>query len=147
MLRLEITTPDREMFSGEADSISLPTPDGEITILPHHIPLISIVVPGSVLIRRGREEQLFAVSRGVVEVDGKTIHMMVDTADRAEELHEEAVEKAKAGAQKLMRERRDDREGFAEATAVLERELAKLRVVRRQRHGRGHSPAPSRSDV
>ena len=73
MIHLEIITPERVVFQGEADSVSLPTPDGEITILPHHIPLISIVVAGSVLVRKGKEEQLFAVSRGVIEVDGKSI--------------------------------------------------------------------------
>ena len=53
MIHLEITTPEREIFSGDIDSVSLPTPDGEISVLPHHIPLMSIVVPGSILIRRG----------------------------------------------------------------------------------------------
>ena len=128
------------MFSGEADAISLPTPDGEITILPHHIPLISIVVPGSILVRRGKEEQLFAVSRGVVEIDGTTVHVMVDAADRAEELEEQAILQAKAAAEKLAKERRNDQEGMAEATGILERELAKLRVVRRHRPGRKLPP-------
>jgi len=140
MLRLQITTPDRLLFEGEVSSVSLPTSTGEITVLPHHIPLISIVVPGSVLVRQGKEEHLFAVSKGVVEIDGKTIHVIVDTADRAEELQEEAIEKAKAEAQKLLRERRDDREGVAEATGMLERELAKLQVVRRRRQKRNVPP-------
>jgi F-type H+-transporting ATPase subunit epsilon len=146
MLKLEITTPEREMFSGEVDSISLPTPDGEITILPHHIPLISIVVPGSIMVRQGREEQFFAVSRGLVEIDGKNVHILVDTADRAEELQEEAIEKARVEAVKLQRERRGDAEGFAEATAILDRELAKLKVVRRRRTGRSRPPTSSPND-
>ncbi|ALM09568.1 MAG TPA: ATP synthase F1 subunit epsilon [Candidatus Peribacter riflensis] len=142
MLRLEITTPDRPMFEGEVDSVSLPTPQGEITILPHHIPLISIVSPGAITIRQKGSEQLLAVSRGVIEVDGKTIRVMVDTADRADELQEEAILKAKAEAEKLQREKREDREGFAEATAILERELARLHVVRRRRGGRRSVPTP-----
>jgi len=133
MLKLEITTPDRPMFEGEVNSVSLPTPQGEITILPHHIPLISIVAPGAVTIRQGGREQVLAVSRGVVEVDGKTIRVMVDTADRADELQEEAILKAKAEAEKQRHEKRADAEGFAEATAILERELARLHVVRRRR--------------
>lgn len=140
MLRLEITTPDRPMFDGEVDSVSLPTPQGEITILPHHIPLISIIAPGAITIRWKGSEQLLAVSRGVIEVDGKTIRVMVETADRADELQEQAILKAKAEAEKLQKERRDDREGFAEATAILERELARLHVVRRRRGSR--SPIP-----
>lgn len=128
------------MFEGEVDSVSLPTPQGEITILPHHIPLISIVAPGVITIRQKGSEQLLAVSRGVIEVDGKTIRVMVDTADRADELQEQAILAAKAEAEKLQRERREDREGFAEATAILERELARLRVVRRRRGGQRPVP-------
>ena len=136
MLRLEITTPDRLMFEGEVLSVSLPTSKGEITVLPHHIPLISIVVPGTVTIREKGKERLLAVSRGVVEIDGKAIHVMVDTADRAEELEEQAILKAKAEAEKLQKERRGDQEGFAEATAILDREIAKLNLVHRRRHTR-----------
>ena len=135
-MHIEIITPDCTIYSGEADKISLPTPDGEITVLPHHIPLISIVIPGTVEIRSGRVENLFAVSRGVIEVDGKTVRLLVDTADRAQELTEEATLRAKEAAQKLMTEKRHDTEGFAEATAMLERELARLKVVRRHRSRR-----------
>ena len=137
MLHVELITPDRTVFDGEADSISLPTPMGEITVLPHHIPLISLVTAGSIMVRKGREEQLFAVSRGVIEVDGTSLRVLVDTADRAEELEEAAIEKAKAAAEKLLSERRHDSEGFAEATAMLERELARLQVTRRHRSRKG----------
>src|SRR3989344_9640424 len=136
-IRLEIITPERVVFQGEADSVSLPTPEGEITILPHHIPLISIMVPGSVLVRQGNEEQLFAVSRGVIEVDGKSIRVLTETADRAADLQEEAIEKAKKAAETLLKEKQNDVEGFAEATAILERELARLQVARRHRSRRG----------
>lgn len=137
MLHFALITPDRTVFEGEVDSVSIPTPDGEITVLPHHIPLISIVRPGSILVRKGKEEQLFAVSRGVVEIDGTSLRILADTADRAEELEEEAIEKAKAEAEKLMAEKRHDSEGFAEATALLERELARLQVKRRHRARKG----------
>ena len=140
-LRLEITTPDRPMFEGEVNSVSLPTPMGEITILPHHIPLISIVAPGAVTIRQKGVETVLAVSRGVVEVDGTTIRVMVDTADRADELQEEAILKAKVAAERLQNEKRADTEGFAEATAILERELARLHVVRRRRGSHRSVPA------
>lgn len=133
MLHIALISPDRVVYDGDADSVSLPTPQGEITVLPHHIPLISIVVPGSVLVRQGKEEHVFAVSRGVIEVDGSSLRILADTADRAEELEEAAIEKAKADAQKLLTERRSDATGFAEATAILDRELARLQTLRRHR--------------
>lgn len=142
MLKLEITTPDRTMFEGEVSSVSLPTAQGEITVLPHHIPLLSIVAPGAITIREKGGEHVLAVSRGVVEVDGSTIRVLVDTADRAEELEEQAILKAKADAEKLQKEKRGDIEGFAEATAILERELARLQVVRRRHAPRRSIPTP-----
>lgn len=141
MLHVDIITPDGTVYQGDADSISLPTPDGEITVLPHHIPLISIVAPGTIMVRRGNEESFFAVSRGVIEVDGLHIRVLADTADRAEKLEEEAIEQAKKNAEKLLTEKRHDVEGFAEATAILERELARLRTVRRHR-GTTITPRP-----
>lgn len=133
MLHLELITPDRVVFEGEVDAVSLPTPDGEITVLPHHIPLLSILAPGSVLIRQKGEGNLFAVSRGVIEVDGTNVRVLADTADRATELEEEAIRQAKEKAEQLLKEKRADAEEFAEAAAMLERELARLKVVRRHR--------------
>ena len=146
MLIVEIITPEQTVYSGEAESVTLPTADGEITVLPHHIPLISILVPGKSVVRLGGEEFVFAVSGGVIEVDGMTIRVLADTADRAELLEEAAVTQAKQAAEKLVSERRHDAEGFAEATAILDRELARLRTVRRHHGARGttrpHPGAP-----
>lgn len=140
MLHAQIITPDGSIFDGDADAISLPTPDGEITVLPHHIPLISIVVPGTIIVRHGKEEKVFSVSRGVIEVDGKSLRILADTADRAEELQEAAVAQAKSAAEQLLQEKRQDEEGFAEATAIMERELARLSTIRKIR-ARRHSHA------
>ena len=130
---LEITTPDEMVYRGKADSVTLPSGDGEITVLPNHIALLSTVQPGTVIVRVGNDESFYAVSRGVVQVDGETIRILTDTADRAEGLEEEVIEAAKKRAEEM----RDDVEEFTQATAVLERELAKLRSVRRLRTRRG----------
>jgi F-type H+-transporting ATPase subunit epsilon len=137
MIRLEIITPEQSVFEGDVDSVTLPTADGEITVLPHHIPLVTTIVPGPVIVHMGKEEKIFAVSRGVIEIDQSSVRVLSDIADRADGLEEAAVEKAEQAAQKLMTEKREDVEGFAEATAILERELARLRTVRRHRSRRG----------
>ena len=134
---LEITTPDEMVYRGKADSVTLPSGDGEITVLPNHIALLSTVQPGTVIVRVGNDESFYAVSRGVVQVDGETIRILTDTADRAEGLEEEVIEAAKTRAEEMLKEKRDDVEEFTQATAVLERELAKLRSVRRLRTRRG----------
>ena len=132
-LHLEIITPDRTAYEGEVTAVTLPTADGEITVLARHVPLVSAIVPGTLQIHAKDGIHYLAVSRGVVEVDGKNVRVLTQSADLAEELEEAAIEQAKTAAEKLMAEKRGDSEGFAEATAILERELARLKVVRRHR--------------
>ncbi len=141
-IHFKIVTPERVVFEEDVDAVTLPTVEGEITVLPHHIPLVSLLKAGEVLIKKGNEKIPLAVSSGVIEVDGKNIVVLADTAERADELEEEKIEKAREAAQALMHAKRGDEEGFAEATAGLERELARLKVVRRRRP-RGPSPTSS----
>jgi F-type H+-transporting ATPase subunit epsilon len=136
MLHLEILTPGSTTFEGEALSLTFPTPDGEITVLSDHMPLMTIVSPGSITVRTKQEEKLFAVSRGVAEINGNHVRLLADTADRAEDLEEGAIEKAKEEAKRVMSERSIESEEFAAATAILERELARLNVVKRHRSRR-----------
>lgn len=139
-IQFKIVTPERIVFQDEVDEVSLPTMEGEITILPHHIPLIALLKSGEVRIHKGAEIIPLAVSGGVIEVDGKKVVVLADTAERADELEEEKIEQARKDAENLMVAKRSDVEGFAEATAMLERELARLRVVRKYR--RSHTPGP-----
>lgn len=139
-IHFKIVTPERVVFEEDVDAVTLPTADGEITVLPHHIPLVSLLKAGEVRIKKGHEEIPLAVSNGVIEVDGENIVVLADTAERGDELEEEKIEKAREAAQNLMNAKRGDEEGFAEASAGLERELARLKVVRRHRRSRGPNP-------
>ncbi len=138
-MHIELITPEGSAFSGETDSVTLPTGLGEITVLPHHIPIISTVEPGTVIIRNGADEQYFAVARGVVQVEGGMVRVLSDIADRPETMEETAIEIAKKRAEELREQRREDSEDFAEATALLDRELARLLSVRRFRARRRRS--------
>jgi F-type H+-transporting ATPase subunit epsilon len=132
-LKFKIVTPERVVFEDTVDAAIMPTVQGEITVLPNHIPLVSLLKAGVMRLKKGAEETILAVSGGVIEVDGGSIVVLADSAERADELDEEKIEKARADAVKLMEEKRADTEGFAEASASLERELARLKVVRRHR--------------
>ena len=136
MLHVNIVTPEETLFEGEVESLTLPTVEGEITVMGGHMPLIGVLVPGTVIARKGNEEWFFACSRGVIEIDGKGVKVLADTADRADKLEEAAVEAAKARAETLASERRGDEEGFAEASALIEREIARLHTIRRLRSRR-----------
>ncbi len=135
-MHTELITSEGSAFSGDAVSVTIPSGMGEITVLKNHIPLLSTVEPGTVIIRTTEQELLFAVSRGVVQVGPKNVRILSDIADRAESLEEKAIELAKKRAEELREARRNDAEGFVEATATLERELARLASVRRLRSRR-----------
>lgn len=138
-ITFEIATPERVVYKDTVDSLTLPTREGEITVLPQHIPLVSVLVPGAITVRKGRDEQYMAVSGGFIEVQpGNRVVVLADTAERAEELTEAAIEKARVEAARVLSEKRTaDTESFALAAAVLERELARLKVARKHRHQRG----------
>lgn len=135
-MHTELITSEGSAFSGDAVSVTIPSGMGEITVLKNHIPVLSTVEPGTVIIRTVDQEFLFAVSRGVVQIGPKNVRILSDIADRAENLEEKAIELAKKRAEELREARRNDAEGFTEATATLERELARLVSVRRLRSRR-----------
>lgn len=143
-LNFKIVTPERVVFEDIVDEVILPTTEGEITVLPHHIPLVALLQAGVLRIKKGNEETPLAVSSGVIEIDGKRVVVLADTAERVDELEEEKIERAREEARKLMESKRGDEEGFAEATAALERELARLKVARRYRKSKS-GPNPSGS--
>ena len=133
-LTIEITTPERTVFKDIVDAATIPTTEGEITVLPHHVPVVSLLAPGALVLKKGKTETDIAVSRGFVHVeDGAHILILADSADRAEELDLRTIEEAKERAQRVMKERgRQEDTAFADAAAALERELARLKVVRRR---------------
>ena len=135
MLSFTITTPERVVYETSAESISLPTVQGEITILPNHIPLVAIVAPGAITVRKNNKEEYLSVSGGFITVrPGIKVTMLADTAEKAEELTIEAIEKAREQARKMLTQTRVvDEELFTSAAAALERELARLKVARKHR--------------
>lgn len=133
-LHFQITTPARTLVKDEVDSVTIPTRMGEVTILPHHIPLVAVLEPGELTIRNGTTESYFVVGGGYVEVQsGSKLSILADSAERAEELDIQKIEEARARAQRLMTEKiHTDDVAYASAAAALERELARLKVARRR---------------
>jgi len=137
-LALSITTPERTVLSEEVASVTIPTREGEVTILPHHVPFVGLVVPGALTVRGKEGERFIAVSGGALEVlPGSRCVILTDSADRAEDLVEEEIEAARRRAQDRFEDARDrDAVAFADASAHLERELARLKVARKHRRVR-----------
>ncbi len=143
MLHIELITPERTLLELEADVVTLPTPQGEIAVLPNHMPLVTTLVPGAaeVLYKTAGtvKSTLLAITGGYAEVQaGSRVLILADAAERMEDIDQARVEEARERASKLLTEEgfKDDVK-FADATAALERSLARLRVVRRHRSRRG----------
>lgn len=130
-ISLKIVTPERVVFEDSVDSVSLMTENGEITVLPDHIPLVSLLKAGEMRLKDGKEESLLAVSTGLVEVrPGNQVIILADTAERSDELTLEEIEKAKELAHKRLEEARDKSDvAYADALVHLEREMARHKVA------------------
>ncbi|TSC76217.1 MAG: F-type H+-transporting ATPase subunit epsilon [Parcubacteria group bacterium Gr01-1014_31] len=132
-IKFKIATPERLVLETEADSISVPTVQGEITVLPNHVPLVAALEPGELTIRKGSDVQHLAVAGGFLQVQGgDEVVVLADAAERVEEIDVARAEAAKQRAAKLQTEAADDRQ-FADRAAQLAKHLARLRVARRRR--------------
>ncbi len=134
-MMFKIVTPERQVFTDEVSQVTMMTTMGEISILPHHIPLVANLVPGEIRYKKNNEELSIAVSGGFAEVrpDGSVV-ILADTAEHAHEIDLARAEEAKLRAEKLMSEARNKDEVDYTALAVkLEKELARLRVGKKYR--------------
>jgi F-type H+-transporting ATPase subunit epsilon len=134
-LKFDLVTPEKVVFQETVDQVTLPTMDGEITVLPGHIALVAQLVPGVAALKRNGQTEDVAVSGGFIEIDGKDhVRVLADTAERGMHLNLDDIEKAKSRAEEVMRSAaRGDEETFAQAAAELERELARYKVATRYR--------------
>ncbi len=132
MLTITITTIEREVAKIEdAIQVTLPTIEGQITILPNHIPLMSVLGLGEVVIKKsdGSIQNLF-VDGGIIQVNGSNIELLANMAERAEDIDEAKVEEAKRRAEKLLQEKPIDID-IAQVEASLQRELIRLNVTKK----------------
>ncbi len=138
-IKFEIVTPERVVLKQEALQVTVPTTSGEITILPDHIPLVSILQPGVIEVKRADNiVEIMSVSGGFIEVLKDKIVILADTAERAEELDEERIKEAHKRAEELKKNAHDqDDVQFTEVAAKLEKELARLRAVNKWRKIKG----------
>ena len=139
-IKFQIITPERIVYEDEVDAVILPTKQGEITVLPEHIPLVSSLAQGELVIRKNSQEIPLVVLGGFVEVNKPSqVTILADMAERVEEIDEERAKAARARAEKLMTEEYKDDVKFSDARAALGRSLARLKVARKYRHRRSQT--------
>ena len=131
-LKLEIITPDETAYSESVDMVTLPGIEGQMGILPEHIPLMTQMVPGEIIVRKDGHNHSFAVGEGMVEVMGDHVSILTDIAIAADKIDEAKVEEARRRAEARLQEKLSDEE-VASVNASLAHALAQLQVKRRHR--------------
>ncbi len=136
MIEFKIVTPDGIIYEDKVEKVTVPTTSGEITILPKHIPLVSVLKAGELVAYKEDHPVAMSVAGGVVEVQSEDkVYIMADTAERAEEIDVERAEAARQRAEEIMQQKENvDDVDFAKLQAVIDREMARIRVAKKWRN-------------
>ena len=138
-LKLEIVTPERLAYSDTVDAVVLPGSEGELGVLPHHAPLISTLGVGELRIRKGGEEELFAIAGGFLQVRPDKVVVMAEMADMASDIDLERALEARREAERALETGYHEGADLSMARAALQQALLRIRVAeRRHREGSRH---------
>ena len=131
-MRLEIITAEREVYADDVDVLVAPGLEGQLGILPHHAPLMTVLQPGELMIRKDGEETYLAVTGGFLEVIGNKVTILADACEHSNEIDEERAQAAVDRARDEM-SRVDANQQLALAAVSMRRAQIRLNVVRRRR--------------
>ena len=135
-IRLEIVTPEKLVYTDEVDAVILPGSEGELGVLPHHAPLLSLLGAGEMRVRKGATEESFAIVGGFVQVRPDKVVVMAETADLAAEIDIERAQEARREAERALEAGFVEPADLAQARAALQSALVRIRVAER-RHREG----------
>jgi len=140
LFKFEIVTPERMVLTEDVQQVIAPTKEGEITVLPGHIPLVSSLQAGVIETKNEKgESKVMSVSGGFIEVLKDKVVILADTAERAEELDEKRIDEARKRAEDAKQDIRTfDRERFASISAKMAKELARSKAAQRWRKLKGN---------
>ena len=129
---LEIVTPDRVAYSEQVDMVVVPGLEGQMGILPHHIPLFAQLTHGEVKIVKGKEDIYLAIGGGYVEVMKDKVEVLVTRAKHTDELDEKEILEARARAEKILKEKPEG-EDMEAAEQLLRSTLVDLKLFSRRK--------------
>jgi F-type H+-transporting ATPase subunit epsilon len=135
-LHLEIVTPERLAYEDDVDMVLVPGIDGELGILPHHTPLVSLLGVGELRIRKAGAEESFAIVGGFLQVRPDRVVVMAETADLASDIDLEKAQEARREAERALESGYHEGADLSAARAQLQQALLRIRVAER-RHREG----------
>lgn len=130
-IKLEVVTAEKLLFSEDVTSVLAPGEDGQLGILPHHAPLMTILKPGELIVKRGSEELFLSVTGGFLEVRPQQIIVLADAAELPEEIDIDRAREAKKRAEERLRTKSPEID-HARAEAAFSRALIRLKVAERK---------------
>ncbi|HYM49785.1 MAG TPA: F0F1 ATP synthase subunit epsilon [Candidatus Limnocylindrales bacterium] len=134
-LHVDIVTVEGRRYEGDADFVLAPGSEGELGVLPRHIPLLTPLAAGTIKVRNDGEELFFFVSGGFLEVLPERVTVLADAAERAEDIDEARAEEARRRAASMLQQQLSDTD-VAAASAALARAEARLRLAELRRRRR-----------
>ena len=129
-IKLEIVTPQATVYSEDVDMVTVPGIEGQMGLLPHHVRLMTQLVPGEMIVRKNGQVRFLAVGEGLIEVTSERVSIVTDMAVATENIDEAKAEEARQRAAARLREKISSAE-VASVNASLARSLAQLGVKRR----------------
>jgi len=131
-LRLEIVTPEAKAYSEDVDMVVVPGSEGELGILPQHVPLLTSIKPGELRVLKDGRETFLAVGEGFVEITQERVVVLTDMALEDTQIDETAAQAAFDKAQEALKDQRLSDEEHATVQASLDRSMAQLQLKRRK---------------
>jgi len=139
-IKFEIVTAERDVYTDDVDVVIAPGIEGQLGILPNHAPLLTLLQPGELVVRKGSEETAIFVTGGFLEVMQNRVTVLADVAERAEEIDIEKAEEAKRRAEERLRLRPTEMD-LAAAEVALRRALIRIKVAERRKRKPGSGGA------
>ena len=128
-LHLEIVTPERLAFEGDVDEVIVPGSEGEMGILPHHAPLVSLLGEGVLRVKQAGREEEIAIFGGFIQVRPDRVVVLAETADVASEIDVERAERARQDAERVLEGGFVEPADLVSARAALQRALIRLKIA------------------
>jgi F-type H+-transporting ATPase subunit epsilon len=138
-VKLEIVTAERQVFSEDVTTIIAEGVEGQMTILPNHAPLITMLAPGELVIRKDGDEIYLAISGGFLEVRPDKVIVLADACERSDEIDLDRAAQAKRRAEERLKNLTPEIDQ-TRAEVALRRSLARLRVAEKRRRSPGYRP-------
>lgn len=140
MMNFRLVTMYGEKVNEEIYSVTLPTAEGEISVFPSHEPLVTIATDGVIAVRYDKEDddsklEYFAISGGVIEINQRSVRVLVDEADHGDEIIEAESKAALERALKMQSEATDQVE-LEKAHQLVDRHAVRLKVAELRRRRR-----------